>query len=92
MRLSMGYPGRNEELELLRSGGTEPELEQLKPVLTAEEVRDLQREWSPFTSATPSGSTCSRWSRGRAATRRWRWACQRAAAWRGSAARRRWRW
>lgn len=44
MRLSMGYPGRNEELELLRSGGTEPELEQLTPVLTAEEVRELQRE------------------------------------------------
>jgi len=44
MRLSMGYPGRAEELELLRSGGTEPELEQLTPVLTAEEVRELQRE------------------------------------------------
>ncbi len=44
MRLSMGYPGRTEELELLRSGGTEPELEQLTPVLTAEEVRELQRE------------------------------------------------
>jgi MoxR-like ATPase len=44
MRLSMGYPGRSEELELLRSGGTEPELEQLTPVLTAEEVRELQRE------------------------------------------------
>jgi MoxR-like ATPase len=44
MRLSMGYPGRTEELELLRSGGTEPELEQLTPVLSAEEVRELQRE------------------------------------------------
>jgi MoxR-like ATPase len=44
MRLSMGYPGRTEELELLRSGGTEPELEQLTPVLTADEVRELQRE------------------------------------------------
>jgi MoxR-like ATPase len=44
MRLSMGYPGHTEELELLRSGGTEPELEQLTPVLTAEEVRELQRE------------------------------------------------
>jgi len=44
MRLSMGYPGRNEELELLRSGGTEPELDALTPVLTADEVRELQRE------------------------------------------------
>ncbi|MCP4900585.1 MAG: MoxR family ATPase [bacterium] len=43
MRLSMGYPGRDEELELLRSGGTEPELEQLTPVLTAEEVLNLQQ-------------------------------------------------
>ncbi len=43
MRLSMGYPGRDEELELLRSGGAEPELEALEPVLSAEEVLDLQR-------------------------------------------------
>lgn len=43
MRLSMGYPGRDEELELLRAGGTEPELEQLTPVLTAEEVLNLQQ-------------------------------------------------
>ena len=44
MRLSMGYPGRAEELELLASGGTEPELAQLKPVLTGAEVLELQRE------------------------------------------------
>jgi MoxR-like ATPase len=44
MRLSMGYPGRTEELELLRSGGTEPELAQLRPVLSAAEVLELQRE------------------------------------------------
>jgi MoxR-like ATPase len=43
MRLSMGYPGRDEELELLRTGGTEPELKQLKPVLTADEVLNLQQ-------------------------------------------------
>jgi MoxR-like ATPase len=42
MRLSMGYPGRDEEHELLRAGGAEPELEQLEPVLSAEEVLDLQ--------------------------------------------------
>jgi MoxR-like ATPase len=44
MRLSMGYPGRDEELELLRAGGTEPELEQLEPVLTGAEVLELQRK------------------------------------------------
>jgi MoxR-like ATPase len=44
MRLSMGYPGRGEELELLRSGGTEPELDQLEPVLSAAEVMELQNE------------------------------------------------
>jgi MoxR-like ATPase len=43
MRLSMGYPGHDEELELLRSGGAEPELEQLEPVLSADEVLELQR-------------------------------------------------
>lgn len=42
MRLSMGYPGPEEELELLRAGGAEPELESLKPVLDAAEVVDLQ--------------------------------------------------
>ena len=42
MRLSMGYPGREEELALLRSGGAEPELEQLEPVLDAREVVEMQ--------------------------------------------------
>jgi MoxR-like ATPase len=42
MRLSMGYPGRDEELELLRSRGAEPELEQLRPVLDGREVIEMQ--------------------------------------------------
>jgi MoxR-like ATPase len=42
MRLSMGYPGRDEELELLRSGGAEPELERLQPVVDAREVIEMQ--------------------------------------------------
>jgi MoxR-like ATPase len=42
MRLSMGYPDRREELELLRSGGVEPVMERLQPVLDAAEVLDLQ--------------------------------------------------
>jgi MoxR-like ATPase len=43
MRLSMGYPGRDEERELLRSSGAEPELEQLAPVLDRNEVLEMQR-------------------------------------------------
>jgi len=43
MRLSMGYPGRDEELELLRSGGAEPELERLQPVVDAQEVVEMQQ-------------------------------------------------
>ncbi len=42
MRLSMGYPGPDEELELLRAGGAEPELAALEPVLDADEVIELQ--------------------------------------------------
>jgi len=42
MRLSMGYPGRDEELELLRSGGAEPELNRLEPVVDAREVIEMQ--------------------------------------------------
>jgi len=42
MRLSMGYPGREEELDLLRTGGTEPELERLEPVLDGREVIEMQ--------------------------------------------------
>jgi len=42
MRLSMGYPGPEEELALLRAGGAEPELEQLEPVLTGAEILELQ--------------------------------------------------
>jgi MoxR-like ATPase len=42
MRLSMGYPDRGEELELLRASGAEPELELLEPVLNAREVIEMQ--------------------------------------------------
>ena len=42
MRLSMGYPGHDEELMLLRSSGAEPQLEQLEPVLDAREVMEMQ--------------------------------------------------
>jgi len=43
MRLSMGYPGREEEHELLRNGGIEKELGDLSPILNAGELRELQR-------------------------------------------------
>ncbi len=44
MRLSMGYPPREAELELLRAGTVEPELEQLVPVLDAADVIEIQRQ------------------------------------------------
>ncbi|MCG6964138.1 MAG: MoxR family ATPase [Acidobacteria bacterium] len=42
MRLSMGYPAREEEVALVRTGGAEPLLENLQPVLATAEVLDLQ--------------------------------------------------
>lgn len=42
-RISLGYPGREHERELLRKGGVEDELERLVPVLQGAEVRGLQR-------------------------------------------------
>jgi len=44
MRLSMGYPNRGEEIGLIRSGGAEPLLKRLEPVLTAADVLALQSE------------------------------------------------
>jgi MoxR-like ATPase len=42
MSLSIGYPPRAEERELLLSGGVEDELEALTPVLSRDELADLQ--------------------------------------------------
>ena len=42
VRISLGYPGREQELELLRNGGVEEELERLQPVLSAAEILELQ--------------------------------------------------
>jgi MoxR-like ATPase len=44
MKLTIGYPNVTEEKKLLRSGGAHDALEQLEPVLEAQEVRDLQEE------------------------------------------------
>jgi MoxR-like ATPase len=44
MSLRLGYPARAAERELLLSGGVERELEELEVVVSAEEVRDLQRQ------------------------------------------------
>ncbi len=46
MRLSMGYPERPEEIALIRSGGAEPRLGALEPVLTGQDVLELQRQVS----------------------------------------------
>jgi len=42
IRISLGYPAREEELELLQRGGVEEELEALRPVLAGPELLDLQ--------------------------------------------------
>ena len=42
LRLSLGYPSHEEELELLRLGGVEDELEALAPVLDEGEMVELQ--------------------------------------------------
>ena len=46
MRLTIGYPNAKDERSLLRSGGAHEALEVLQPVLTAEELKDLQRRVS----------------------------------------------
>ncbi|MGH9361243.1 MAG: AAA family ATPase [Thermoanaerobaculia bacterium] len=43
MCLRLGYPPRTDERELLLSGGVEAILEELRPVVTREELLDLQR-------------------------------------------------
>lgn len=42
LRISLGYPAPEEELELLRCGGVEDELEAVAPVLSEGEVVELQ--------------------------------------------------
>jgi len=42
LRISLGYPSHDEELELLRSGGVEAELEAVQPVLEGAELVQLQ--------------------------------------------------
>jgi len=42
MSLSLGYPPRSDEKDLLLSGGVEDVLEHLKPVLTREDLMELQ--------------------------------------------------
>ncbi len=42
LRISLGYPAPEEELELLRRGGVEDELEAVQPVLEASELVPLQ--------------------------------------------------
>src|SRR5256885_10747806 len=42
MKLTIGYPNTTDEKKLLRAGGAQEALEQLEPVLDAQEVADLQ--------------------------------------------------
>jgi MoxR-like ATPase len=51
MHLRLGYPGRDQERELLLAGGVADELARLEPVLSADEIRDLQRRAERVTIA-----------------------------------------
>jgi len=53
LRVSLGYPGHDEELELLRCGGVDGELEALTPVLEASEVAELQARVTRVRVAEP---------------------------------------
>ncbi len=44
MKLTLGYPSTNDEKELLRVGGAHDALEHLKPVMSAEELEELQEQ------------------------------------------------
>ncbi|MEO8276586.1 MAG: MoxR family ATPase [Thermoanaerobaculia bacterium] len=44
MSIRLGYPARTAERELLLSGGVERELEALQPVVSGQEIRDLQAQ------------------------------------------------
>jgi MoxR-like ATPase len=51
MHLRLGYPGRDQERELLLAGGVADELARLEPVLSADEIRELQRRAEQVTIA-----------------------------------------
>ena len=53
LRLSLGYPAAAEELDLLRRGGVEDELERVTPVLEADDLLDLQRRVTQVTVSAP---------------------------------------
>ena len=44
MKLTLGYPSTQDEKKLLRSGGAQSTLEELEPVLTVEELHELQTQ------------------------------------------------
>jgi len=51
MHLHLGYPGKEQERQLLLSGGVAEELDRLEPVLSAEEMRGLQASAEAVTVA-----------------------------------------
>ncbi len=53
LRLSLGYPAAAEEMDLLRRGGVEEELERVQPVLEADDLIDLQRRVTEVTVSAP---------------------------------------
>ena len=53
MRLRMGYPEREDERALIRSGGAREALEVLEPVLGADEILELQNQVSAIHATDP---------------------------------------
>ena len=46
MKLTLGYPSTQDEKKLLRSGGAQATLDELEPVVTVEELHELQQQVS----------------------------------------------
>jgi MoxR-like ATPase len=44
MKLTLGYPSTQDEKKLLRSGGAQASLDELEPVITVEELNELQQQ------------------------------------------------
>jgi len=53
LKLTIGYPNRSDERELLRAGGAQDALAHLKPVLSAEELITLQAQVASIHVADP---------------------------------------
>ena len=85
IKIALGYPGEEDENEILLRYEREDPLETLEPVLQARKIcwrcsNRSGRSWS----RNRCGSMSSRWCAPRASTTAWNWASARAARWRST--------